>query len=844
MIIVMGALPSGTVTFVFTDIEGSTRILREVGTSYVEILADHRRVLREVFDRNGGVEVDTQGDAFFYAFARATDAVSAAAETQAMLASGPVRVRMGVHTGEPVVADEGYVGLDVHIAARIAAAGHGGQVLLSQSTRDLVDVDVRELGMHRLKDLAGEMRLFQLGQKAFPPLRTLHRTNLPTAGTMFVGRDHELEQIATLLARGDVRLLTLTGPGGTGKTRLALQAAVEALERYPDGVFWVALAPLADPRTVLETVAAALEAEEELSRHIADRRMLLVLDNFERVIDAAGDISSLIDACPRLDVLVTSREPLHTSMERVISVAPLAEKDAVSVFMDRASAVRSGFASDGDVAAICRRLDCLPLAIELAAALVNVLSASAILERLERRLPVLTDGPRDAPERQQTLRATIDWSYDLLTPREQRMLARLAVFAGGCTLQSGEVVCGADLKVMASLVDKSLLRRRGERYWMLETIREYALERLHGQEEYDQVFRALGEYLADRGEEAERSSEATGSPRDPGALGRLVIELAEELGNVRAAVGWAFARPEPELALRLASEADWFAHGIGAFRAEQSRWLDEAFNLAGDAYPRARLRALQVAIDNAYHLGQTRRAHELSDEGVTLCRDLGDDPALIGMLIGLGSIAAAQGESALARTRYEQAIALAERVSDHHRVHDATHNLGELELRCGNVSRGADLLERSANQARNVGDNWSLPAIIHGRGDAALAAGDGARAAAFYREALQLSRELRKWQDAVYCVAGLAMVAATSGAPERAGKLWGAVDALEREVGWRIHDFDRRRYDSMIGVCSAANPIAFEAAAERGRRMAPDAIVDYALSEGRTRAEQRDSTRS
>ena len=364
-------LPTGTVTFLFTDIEGSTRLLRELGDGYAAVLAEHHRVLRDVWVGHRGVEVDTAGDAFFVAFARASDAVAAAAGAQRALAGGPVRVRMGLHTGEPLAEGENYVGIDVHRAARIAAAGHGGQVLLSQATADLAGADVRDLGLHRLKDLSAPERLFQLGTEAFPALKTLHETNLPVPATPFLGREREIEDIAELLRRRDVRLVTLTGPGGSGKTRLSLQAAAAAADDYDRGVWWVPLASLADPALVETAVAQALGSKDTLSATVGDQRLLLVLDNFEHLLDAAAGVAETIGSCPHLTVLVTSREPLHVDGEWEVAVDPLHEQEAVDLFVQRALAVSSDFVANGEVAEICRRLDCLPLAIELAAARVK-----------------------------------------------------------------------------------------------------------------------------------------------------------------------------------------------------------------------------------------------------------------------------------------------------------------------------------------------------------------------------------------------------------------------------------------------------------------------------------------
>ncbi len=485
-------LPSGTVTFLFTDVEGSTRLLHALGAEgYANALAAHRRILREAFTRHGGIEVDTQGDAFFVAFPTAPGALAAADEARTALMTGPIRLRMGLHTGTPHLTDEGYVGADVHRAARIAAAGHGGQILVSAATAQLVDAGpLRDLGDHRLKDLTAPERIHQLGDEEHPPLKTLHQTNLPIPATPFLGREAELAEIASLLGRDDVRLATLTGPGGTGKTRLALQAAASAADAFPGGVWWVPLAALRDPALVLPSAATALGASGDLAEHIGDRRLLLLFDNFEHLVRAADGLAPLLAKCPNLSLLVTSREPLHLAGEHEYAVDPLTRTDAVELFLTRAVAAKRDFAANGEVAAICERLDHLPLAIELAAARVKVLSPKALLERLEQRLPLLGGGTRDAPERQRTLRATIEWSHELLSPDEQRLFARLAIFRGGCTLEAAEAVAGADLDTLQSLVDKSLLRVRDNgRFWMLETIREYATERLEASGEPDEIRR-------------------------------------------------------------------------------------------------------------------------------------------------------------------------------------------------------------------------------------------------------------------------------------------------------------------------------------------------------------------
>ena len=444
-------LPTGTVTFLFTDIEGSTRLLREIGDDYADVLAEHHRVLRDAWRRHEGVEVDTQGDAFFVAFGRASDAVAAAADAQRALAGGPVRVRMGLHTGEPLRRIRAMWGSTCTGRRGSPRPGTAGRCSCHRRRSDLAGADVRDLGLHRLKDLSAPERLFQLGTEDFPPLKTLHETNLPIPATPFLGREREIDQIAALLRQPDVRLVTLTGPGGSGKTRLALQAAGcgRTTTTVESGGCRSPRSPILHSSR-LQRVRRS-DRKDTLSAAVGDKRLLLVLDNFEHLLDAAAGVAETIGSCPQLTVLVTSREPLHVDGEWEVGVDPLREREAVELFMQRALAVSSDFAANGEVAEICRRLDCLPLAIELAAARVKVLSPAVLLERLEQRLPLLAGGSRSAPERQRTLRATIAWSHDLLTPAEQDLFARLAVFAGGCTLEAAEAICGADVDAIASL---------------------------------------------------------------------------------------------------------------------------------------------------------------------------------------------------------------------------------------------------------------------------------------------------------------------------------------------------------------------------------------------------------
>ncbi|MGI8928011.1 MAG: ATP-binding protein [Candidatus Limnocylindrales bacterium] len=545
------ALPSGTVTFLFTDIEGSTRHLREVGAErYAKALADHRRIIRQACADGGGVEVDTQGDAFFVAFGEAAKAVLAAQAIVEAIDDGPMRVRIGLHTGRPLAGEEGYVGEDVHLGARIAAAGHGGQVLMSRATRDAIGepMEFTDLGEHRLKDIVPPIVLYQIGTEVFPPLKTISNTNLPHPADSFIGREREVADILARVQAGN-RLLTLVGPGGTGKTRLAIEAAACLLADFKAGVFWIDLVLVRDPDALAATVTATLTTEQDLAVHIGEREMLLVLDNLEHVIDAAPWVGSLVRACPNLSVMVTSRERMRVRGESLIEVPPLGSTESGRLFADRA-----GLPSSTDVEELCVRLEHLPLAVELAAARAISLTPRQILDRLGQRLDLLKGG-RDADPRQRTLRATIDWSHDLLNADEQRLFRRLSVFVGGTTVEAIEGVCDGDLDILESLIDKSLVRSVDARYTMLETLREYAIERLG----------ASGEEAEIRTRHAAFTTNlmATHIPDlMAGGAETLGRSLTADLGNLQAAFTWLVDSGDAGGAVQLIDTVWWF---VGLF---------------------------------------------------------------------------------------------------------------------------------------------------------------------------------------------------------------------------------------------------------------------------------------
>ena len=619
---------SGTVTFLLTDIEGSTSLIEQLGPAWGATLDAHHKLLRSAIEGGGGQQVNTSGDAVFAVFARPPDAVAAAAGAQRTLAAADwpegvrLRVRMGLHSGEAERAGQDYAGLDVHRAARICAAAHGGQVLLSSATHALAEralpegVRLRDLGEHRLKDLSQPERLYQLCidelPAEFPPPRTLDRWRdaLPPQPTTFIGREREVAEALALLER--TRFLTLTGPGGTGKTRLALRVAAESAEGYRDRAVFVALAALEDPSLVASTVAAAVGVQEEpgrrlltsLTDRLAGMEALLVLDNYEQLLAAAPLVGDLVAAGPGVRVLVTSRAPLRLAGELEYQVRPLAlpetstvatleelaESEAVTLFVERARAIDSGFALGSEnaaaVAAICAALDGLPLAIELAAARVRLLSPEAILERLGTCLSLLTGGPRDRAERQRTLRGAIQWSYDLLDPEGQTMFRRLAAFAGGWSLEAAEEVCspaGAEsldtLEALDALVQHSLARRDDRapeaRFRMLQTIREFGLERLAESGEEPEIRERHARFFLTLAQRA--AGELTG----PGQAAWL-DRLARDYDNLRGALQWSVDADRAELGLLIAA-ALWRFWQLRDYLAEGEARLTELLALPSAA---------------------------------------------------------------------------------------------------------------------------------------------------------------------------------------------------------------------------------------------------------------------
>ncbi|HEY2353989.1 MAG TPA: adenylate/guanylate cyclase domain-containing protein [Gaiellaceae bacterium] len=746
--------PSGTVTLVFTDIEGSTRLLDRIGPdAYRTVLTEHHAAVRDAFGRHAGYEVHAEGDEFFYAFPTASEAALAVQEALAALDGGPIRIRVGMHTGEPLVDGSKYLGLDVHRAARIMSAAHGGQVLLSRATRGLLDdgFPVRDLGEFRLKDLSAPQRLFQLGAGDFPQPRTLQRTNLPVSPTEFLGRERELADVVGQLRAG-ARLLTLTGPGGTGKTRLALQAAAETADDFPDGAWWVALAELRDPGTVLRHAARTLDVLEQPDRPLEDvlaetlggKRMLLVLDNAEHLLpDAAAAIATLRD----LDgptVVVTSRERLQLSGEQVYRVPQLTPVDGLALFSARAAALDPAFDGNDAVAELCSRLDNLPLAIELAAARTTVLRPDQILERLSDRLDLLR-GARDADPRQQTLRATIEWSFDGLSPEERDLACHFAVFAGGATLEAVEGVCGGDIDTLASLVDKSLLRHDGDRFWMLETIREYGTDQLLDGRLEDVIERhgAFFERFAAAGELGLR-----------GPDGAMWLDLVEqELPNLREAMARALERGAGARALGIAAPLGRYWHARGASR-EGRRWLERAL-ATGQLDDEARARGCLVAGGLAFFQGDMAPAEVALAEAADAARSAGEVFLEAQACAHLVWVAEERGNPTLGLAPLERSRALLSQLTD-------KWERSEVLLRLSGArsdDRDGRLTEDVVALKREIGDVIATSDSLNNVGWEALTRGDAAHAAAFLEEALAIARELRDTFRMTLAIGNLAHLA-------------------------------------------------------------------------------------
>jgi predicted ATPase/class 3 adenylate cyclase/DNA-binding CsgD family transcriptional regulator len=913
-------LPTGTLTFLFTDVEGSTRLWEDHPPAMRQVMARHDALLTEVFEQHDGVVVRPrgEGDSLFCVFVRASDAVAAARAGQHALAAeewgeiGPLRVRMGLHTGEADLRAGDYYGAAVNRCARIRAAGHGGQILLSQATAQLVraalpqGAGLLDLGRHRLKDLAEPEQLYQLVApgllESFPPLATLDArpNNLPLQLTSFVGRGAERAALAKVLR--DHRLVTLTGPGGAGKTRLAVQVAAEALDDFPDGVFFVDLAPLTDAARVVGAIAGTVgvrettieSLSETLRRSLRDKRLLLVLDNFEHLLAAAPVASALVQGCPALTALVTSREPLGLRGEQRFPVEPLAlapadgsgdqllQSEAVQLFVERARARQPDFAlttaNGAAVAAICTRLDGLPLAIELAAARVLVLPPPALLARLDQRLALLTGGGRDLPARHQTLRNALAWSHDLLTSAEQRLFRRLAVFVGGCTLEAVAVVCNAQqdlglevLDGVTALIERSLVRQEAgvdeaqpePRFVLLETVREYARERLDAAGESDALARQHAEaYVAF----AERAEPQLMGPEQAVWLRRL----ASEYDNLHAALAWCAQQGEAELEVRLAVALPTFWRTVGRM-SDGARVLERVVALAPNVSPALRARALLVAGAFAESLRDLVQAQAHLEASLRLYRELGDQPGVAAALHALGDLAEAQGDVPQALALLEESLALRRQLRDEPGIADSLRHLSRVAQAMGDLEQADTLLGEALAINEALGDRGGVAATLSELGwlaqgrrqpDQAIALfreagahfqalgyqraranalvlegllhsrqGDHRQATACLLESLALSRAAQDTPGLGWCLTALASVIAGEGATARAARLFGAGERVRDALGLELPPEFQRRYERAVAMArDALGDAAFTEGWAAGRALPLDQAVAEALT--------------
>jgi predicted ATPase/class 3 adenylate cyclase len=799
-------LPTGTVTFVFTDIAGSTKLLLELGEErYAQALAGHRETLRAAFARYDGVEVGTEGDSFFVAFRTARQALDAISEGLEALRGGMIQVRVGIHTGTPLLTAEGYVGTDIHRASRIASAGHGGQVLVSGTTAALVDADrfdLVDLGEHQLKDLERSERIFQYGSGAFPPIRSFSPSNLPTPTTVFLGRQDELERVKGLIVDPDVRLLTLTGPGGIGKTRLALQAAFESSARFPDGRWWVPLGPLSDHRFALSALATAVGVEEvrdgslasDLVSRLGAGRSLVLLDNAEHLLPSlTAELAPVVDGVEGVTFLVTSRAPLHLEAEYEYPVPTMSSDDASAFFLSRARASGIGVEPSTALTRLCERLDHLPLAMQLAAPRLKVLSVEQLTDTLSHALDL--EGQRDTDPRHRTLRATIEWSHSLLVPPEQEAFRRLSVFAGGATADAIEDVTGADLDTLFALLDRSLVRRRdgaaGPRFWMLETIREFALERLA----------EADESLGTRGRHARfyRSLAVRAGIALDGHRGRWLEILDEELENLRTTLSWFLEAADHEGAQEVAGSLAvyWLDRGL---LSELRSWLERSLEVEGhrgQAYVTAVSRLSTVA----YLQGDYERARTAAEEALPAARALGDPAGIQLALANLANAREADGALDEASALEEEGLRIARdlRAERPRRLLVALINLGYTDVVRGRSEDAVRHLEEAIAVAHELGESVDAAAARCNLAMASLDLGRIDEAARLAAEATVAAIGASDRLLATDCLEVLAAVEAERGHHGSAARLLGTSEAARHALGYEMQPAERALHERTMG---------------------------------------------
>jgi predicted ATPase/class 3 adenylate cyclase len=885
----MTNLPSGTVTFLFTDIEGSTRRWDANPTEMQAALARHDELLRQAIEAQGGIVFKTVGDAFCAAFRTATGALDAALAVQRATSAedwgevGPVRVRVALHTGAAEERAGDYFGQPLNRVARILSAGHGGQTLLSEVTHGLVrdalpkGVSLRDLGEQRLKDLQRPERIFQLIapdlSSEFPPLKTLDNqpNNLPIQHTPFIGREKEVGEVGERLRRPDVRLLTLTGPGGTGKTRLALQVAADLSDDFEHGVYFVNLAPISDPSLVASTIAQTLDVRESpgqplmqtLKEYLREKQVLLLLDNFEQVTDAAAAVNEPLASATGVKVLVTSRVVLRVYGEHDYQVPALSLPDprhlppldrlsqyeAVRLFIERAQAAKADFEVTNDnapaVAEICARLDGLPLAIELAAARVRLLPPQAMLSRLQSRLKLLTGGAKDLPARQQTLRNTIEWSYDLLSEGEKKLFRRLAVFVGGRTLEAVEAVCNANgdlgvdvLEGVQSLVDKSLLQERegvgGEpRFVMLETIHEFAREKLRESGESKLISTEHALYFV-------RLTEEAGDPL-AWNVGRELLEWLDQLevehDNIRSALAWTRETNDVEIGHRLGG-AVWRFWSIRGHLSEGRGQLAWMIGLEGGGAGKrgqavstaARARVLTGAGQLAWNQGDYVAAGDLFDQSLAMWRELDYPPGIGFSLSNLGRVAGSRGDHAAAQSHYAECLAVYRKVGNKQGIGMTLIELGNEAFLCGDYVSARTYQEQSLALFQERGDQFGSYIVLFNLAQLTRLEGDGKGAVEKFAEGLSIARELDDQRIISVYLLGMGGAASTSGEPVKGVRLFGASEALRERIGSALEPEDQLQYDrDMLDMRNQLSEEAFSKAWEEGRAMSMEEAIAYAL---------------
>ena len=870
----MAELPTGTVTFLFTDIEGSTRLLDELGRErYQRVQDEHIEILRRAIVEGGGTVVRLEGDGFFAVFPTPTGAVRAAVEAQRNVASHPwpehalIRVRMGLHTGEGRVGGGDYVGIDVNRAARIAAAGHGGQIVLSEATRALVERDLpggvrpRSLGAHRLKDIADPEPLFDLVidglPSNFPALKTLDArpNNLPPQLTSFVGRRTEIVQTVGLL--DEHRLVSLTGPGGTGKTRLALAVGSELLQRFPDGVFVVELASLVDPGQLCPAICEVLGVREEpgtasidtLVNRLAGSQMLLILDNFEHLLEAGSLLDEVLRRVGEVRVLVTSRTRVGLYGEQEIQVPPLAlpaglvepealsRSEAVTLFIDRAREADPRFELTADnaeaVSGICVRLDGLPLAIELAARRIKVLSPQALLARVGGRLDLLATDARNVPERQRTLRATIDWSYTLLDQPQRRLFAAMSVFAGGANLEAIDAVCDpkgslgvATLDALGSLVDQGLIRKRqteggDPRFDMLQTIREYAAERLDEDPLGEEVRARHGAYFFDLAEASER--DVVGE--DPAGLDRLDLEH----DNIQAAFRWALEGGDVDRALRAAA-AIWRFWLLRSHLEVGRTWLERLLAM-GEGRPETRARGLRAAGSVAYWQNDLEATQSYYGEALEMFREIGDRRGVAQVLYDRAFLPyvrrAGYPESI---PQLEEAVELFEEVGDREAADKARDDIPYFRALAGEPEGALPLVEEALTRARERRDTFGLMDHLARVAEVNRMVGRVDRARTALIEALDIVDRHDIEDAGTAFLHLLSSLEVSSGRAEAGMRLYGAAQAIaESAGGGPLPPLDE---DPVAAARKMIGEEATDRALAEGRAMTSGQAVAYARTLG------------